>query len=240
VARPQQRGLARVRKTHQADVGEQLQLQRERALLAGRPALERRLGMLGGTFDPPHLAHLVLAAAAHHHLGLERVLFVPAGDPWRKRGRAALSPAWARLRLVRAAVERLPWAEVSEVETGRAGPSYTADTLGLLRREAPGAWWFLLGADALADLPQWHEPQRISAQARLGVARRPGPNGDAAVDPAVREAVPGIERRIDWIPMPALAVSSSELRERVRHGRDVSLLIPERVREEIEALGLYR
>jgi nicotinate-nucleotide adenylyltransferase len=198
----------------------------------------RRTGVLGGTFDPPHLAHLALAAAAKHQLRLDRVLFLPAGDPWRKRDRRAITPAALRLRLVEAAIEGLSWAEVSDLELHRAGPTYTAETFEALSA-ADGAWWFILGEDALDDMPHWHEPARIVHHARLAVARR-GDVGVVRVSEALRVAVPGVEASIDVVPLPPLALSSSDLRDRVRAGAPTGLLLPERVRALIDELGLYR
>lgn len=199
-----------------------------------------RCGVLGGTFDPPHRAHLAIAAAARDHLALDRVLFVPAGDPWRKRGRSGLSPAPVRLRLTRAAVEGLPWAHVSDVEVRRAGPSYTADTLETLSADG-GEWWFVLGGDALADMQHWHAPQRIVAAARLAVVRRPGAGGVAGlVPPALRELVPEIDTRIDLVPFPPIAISSTALRATIGAGGTTGDELPSRVRALVDALGLYR
>ena len=195
-----------------------------------------RAAVLGGTFDPPHLGHVVLAAAARRALALDRVLVVPAGDPWRKTDRA-ISAAEARVRMVRAAVSPLPWAEVSTIEVERGGPSYSAETMAELAADG-GEWWFMLGADALADLPRWHEPAALLAAARLAVAARTGEGVD--VPPALRRLAPDVESRIDAVPMPALDVSSSDLRQRVRVGRPVVVLLPAGVRRVIDELGLYR
>ena len=199
----------------------------------------RRLGVLGGTFDPPHVAHLAAGAAARAVLGLDRVLFVPAGEPWRKRGRP-VSPAPLRLRLVRAALEPLGgWAEASALEVERPGPSYTVETLAELERRDPGSErWIVLGADALADLPAWRLPGEIIARARIALVGRPGL--EAGVPAEVRAAVGGIEARVDPVPMPALEVSASELRERIRSGLPTSPLLPRRVRQLVDELGLYR
>lgn len=198
-----------------------------------------RAGVLGGTFDPPHLAHLAIAAAAKRTLTLDRVLFVPAGDPWRKATRE-VSPAQARLRMLRAALEPLPWAEVSTTEVDRAGPSYSADTMEQLARETglDVDWWFVVGDDALADMPNWYEPERLLAVARLALVWRPP--GDPVMPPEVRARFPDIESRLDVVPMPPLEVSSTALRERVRTGRPTSVLLPEAVRAVVDELGLYR
>ncbi len=198
-----------------------------------------RIGVLGGTFDPPHLAHLAAGAAARAALDLDRVLFVVAGEPWRKAARP-VTPAPIRLRLLLAALAPLgAWAQASGVEVERRGPSYTAETLAQLGRERPGAaWWFVLGADALADLPRWHRPDAIVAQARLALVGRPGE--PQALPDEVRDGVPGIEEAIDRVPLPPLAISSSDLRARARRGRSTALLLPAEVRRLIDDLGLYR
>ena len=196
-----------------------------------------RIGMLGGTFDPPHNAHLALAEAARATLNLDRVVFVPAGDPWRKRDRE-VTPATARLEMVRVAVEGLPWAEVSAIEVDRVGASYTADTLAALV-QPDEQWWFILGADALADLPYWRDPERIASLARLAVARRPDTEGPL-LSGEVRRAIPGIEGRIDFVVMPQIDISATEIRRRVAAGESTDELLPHVVREVIDRLGLYR
>ena len=200
-----------------------------------------RIGVLGGTFDPPHLAHLVLAAAARASLRLDRVLLVPAGEPWRKAGREVSSPE-ARLRLVEAAAAALPWIEVSAIEVERPGPSYAVETFEALAAAEPdAAWWFLLGEDALADLPRWRDPQRLMGLVRFGLARRGDIEGGEPPEVAAAyEALPGLRGRVDPVPMPRLAISASGLRERVRRGEPTSPLLPAAVRRLADELGLYR
>lgn len=202
--------------------------------------MTRRTGVLGGTFDPPHLAHLALADAARIALRLDRVIFVVAGDPWRKSGRY-VSPASARLDLVRTAVAPFAWAEVSTIEVDREGPSYTGETLeALVAQGEPGEeWWFILGADALRDMAYWREPERIVAKARLAVARRPDADG-ALVTPALREVLPRVEECIDVIDMPPLPISATDIRERVSRGASTEFLLAPAVREAVDRLGLYR
>ena len=201
-----------------------------------------RIGVLGGTFDPPHLAHLVLAAAARHALALDRVLLAPAGDPWRKAD-SNVSPAADRLALTRAAVEEaLPWAEVSDVEVRRPGPSYTAETLEELQAEATGhEWWFILGWDALGDLPNWRQPQRILELARLALAQRgdEAAGDGASLPPAAVEAFPSLAERVDRVPIPRLDVSASELRRRLREGEPTAPQLPAAVRRRVAERGLY-
>ncbi len=194
-----------------------------------------RFGLLGGTFDPPHLAHLALAEAARTSLNLDRILFVPAGDPWRKAARDVTSAA-ARLEMTRALVEGIPWAQVSPIEVERDGPSYTADTIEVLSRRG-GDWWVILGADALADLEHWHDPARIVAYARLAVAARPGTAIEAS--PALRAIIPNVLAIIDRIQMREVDLSSTEARRRLRANERVDDLVSERVLEVIYGLGLY-
>jgi nicotinate-nucleotide adenylyltransferase len=179
---------------------------------------------------------VALADAARTQLALDRVVFVPAGDPWRKRDRA-VSPAQARLAMLHAAVAGLAWAEVSTVDIDRAGPSYTADTLADLVR--PGErWWFIIGADAMADMAHWHEPARIIEQARLAVAYRPGVE-PAAVSQELRSAMPGIEERLDRLEMPPMEIASTDIRARIRDGLPTEGLLSPAVRAVVDRLGLY-
>ncbi len=195
-----------------------------------------RFGLLGGTFDPPHSAHLALAEVARVSLRLDRVIFVPAGDPWRKADRAVTSAA-ARLEMTRALVAGLPWAEVSTIEVERSGPSYTAETIEALATTRSGEWWVIMGADALADLEHWHEPARIVTAARLGVAARPSARVEASA--ALRALVPGIETRIDRIEMAEVDLSSTGVRARLRSGASVEGEIPPAVLDVIRRRGLY-
>ena len=197
-----------------------------------------RIGLLGGTFDPVHLGHLILAEQARTHLGLERVLLVPAGQPWRKAGRR-IAPVADRVAMVQAAVAGDPYFDVSLVESEREGPSYTADTLATLRAQvgADVVLYFILGQDALADLPHWREPARIVAQARLVVAARAG--WTVANAAALERAVPGIYGRIDIVPMPRIEISSTDIRRRVAAGISIRYLVPPAVEAYIHEHGLY-
>lgn len=197
-----------------------------------------RAAVLGGTFDPPHLAHLTLAAAARRSLGLDRLMVVPAGEPWRK-GRNDVTPASTRLSLTATAVKTcIPWAEVSDIEVRRSGPTYAWETMEQLAAEG-GSWWFVLGEDALQDLHHWREPGRLCRAARLAVAVRGDDDGLLVTDD-LRAAVPGIEEHIDRVAMPALDISSTDLRERIRLGRRTEPILPRAVRELADELGLYR
>jgi len=197
-----------------------------------------RLGVLGGTFDPPHVGHLILAEEARTRLQLERVLFVPAGDPWRKAGQE-ITPIDHRLAMVRLMLASDPYFEVSTLEVERAGPSYTVDTLEALHEQHGPRLelYFIVGEDALRDLPYWKDPARILSLARLAVASRPGGSESAVVD--LEAAVPGLSERIIPLPMPAIDISSTALRERARAGLGLRYLVPLAVEEYIRRHGLY-
>lgn len=199
-----------------------------------------KLGVLGGTFDPPHIGHLILAEEARLALGLEQVLFVPAGSPWRKAGRE-LSPREHRLAMVRLAVDGNPHFAVSSLEIDREGPSYTADTLAALRDQfgPETEFFFIMGADSLTDFPHWHKPQRILELARLAVAERPEPE-DVSVDESLAEDLASAMReRVVWLRMPLIAISASAVRERVQAGLSIRYWVPPAVEEYIRQRGLY-
>ena len=197
-----------------------------------------RLGILGGTFDPVHLGHLELAREARDALRLARVLFIPAGRPWRKAGRGITSDEH-RVAMLREAVGSEAAYEVATLEVERAGPSYTVDTLETLRAEHPGAeMFFIIGEDALADLPDWVRPERILELAILAVARRAGRRANV-VQEAMRR-VPGLGERVIWLTMSPVEVSATEIRERVRAGLPIGDMVPAAVETYIRERGLYR
>jgi nicotinate-nucleotide adenylyltransferase len=193
----------------------------------------RRIGLFGGTFDPPHLGHLVLAEWARVRLRLDQVVFMPAGTPPHKRGRR-LTDAVDRLAMTRLAVRGNPAFVVSAFEARRAGPSFTVDTLRHLHARRPGARFYLLmGLDSLEDFPGWHRPGEIARLATLVVATRPGPAG-----PAPRAPVPA-RLRVIRLDNPPVAISSSALRARARTGRSLRYLVPDAVAAYVERRGLY-
>ena len=197
--------------------------------------LAARVGVLGGTFDPIHRAHLAIAAAARDSLALERVLFVPAGDPWRKRGRA-VTPARQRLAMVEAAVANDATFAVADLEVRRPGPSYTVETLAALRAEGYGPLWFIVGSDSLLDLPHWREPPRLLSLARLAAITRPGAALEAA---ALDQILPGLAAALDWVPMAPIDLSATELRRRLASGEEVRGAVPGPALAYIRAHGLY-
>ena len=203
----------------------------------------RRIGVFGGTFDPPHLGHLALAEWAWARLRLDRVLFVPAGAPPHKRGRRLSDPAH-RLAMVRLAVRGNPAFAVSDLEALRTGPSYTVDTLRALRARHPGARLFLLmGADSLSEFPTWREPAAIARLATLVVAARPGPGARVSRGGARKPARPArLPRgaRVVRLDNPLVDVSASVLRARARARLPLRYLVPDAVAAYLERHGLYR
>ena len=196
-----------------------------------------RVGILGGTFDPVHNGHLALARAAHAELGLDLVLFIPAGEPWRKT--REISSAEHRLEMLRLAIAGEQVFGISDIELRRSGPTYTADTLEALAGERlDDSFWFIVGADALADLPQWMDPARIVDHAMIAVADRGGASLEAAID-AATAAVPALEGRIQRFTMPAVDVSSTDIRARVAAGGDISAMVPVVIAAYIRDQGLY-
>jgi len=192
--------------------------------------MRRRIGILGGTFDPPHIGHLAMATEVRDALALDVVLLVVAHVPWQKVGDREVSPSADRLALVDAAVADLDGIEASDIEIRRGGPSYTADTLATLAAAGPDdELWVILGADAAAGLPTWERGDEVAELARLVVAAREGETGSPP---------PGWSWRT--VPMTRLDVSSTDLRARVAAGRTIEVLVPPRVRGQIEARRLYR
>jgi nicotinate-nucleotide adenylyltransferase len=197
-----------------------------------------RVGLLGGTFNPPHIGHLVCAMEARDQLDLDVVRLIPAGVPPHKVVEADPGVE-IRLELCRAAAAAEPGLEVSRVEADRDGPSYTVDTLRVLHDEAPeDELTFIVGGDMAYALPTWREPEAVLELARLAVAER---EGVRRADILERLAgLRGVPERISFFDMPRLDVSSSQLRRRVAAGRPIRHLVPEAVADRITSLGLYR
>ena len=184
-----------------------------------------------------HNGHLHIANALRLSLDLDRVIWVPAGRPPHKRGQI-VSADRDRLGMLRLALAGTGHDQISTIELDRAGPSYTADTLALLHdRLAPARLYFLMGEDSLRDLPTWRDPCRILANAEIAVAGRPGV--DADLDDLYAE-LPALRDRLHIVLTDELAVSSSELRDRIADGQSVSALIPSAVADYIAEHRLYR
>ena len=216
----------------------------------------KRTGVFGGTFDPIHLGHLRAAEEVAEAEDLARVLLVPSARPPHKqrRGDDAMASAAQRLAWVESACAENPRLEACDLEIARGGASYTVDTLRTLgERSAPERPVFLIGADAFAELGTWREPKQLFALADFAVMTRPGTPGtladwlpaslhaDFALDPdgdAARHPATG--SRVRRVAISAFDVSSSDIRARVRGGRSIRYLVPEAVRRDIEASGVYR
>ena len=199
-------------------------------------SLVGKLGILGGTFDPPHYGHLMLAENSRVQLGLERVLFVLAGQPPHKPDHPIAS-SHHRLSMVEAAIAGNPAFAVSRIDLDRPGPHYTVDMLALLGQEYPVAeLFFLMGGDSLAHFVTWRDPVGIARQARLAVMQRPGHAPDVET---LEGVVPGIAQRLAWLDGPRLDIASSDLRRRVREGLPLRYLVPPPVEAYIREQCLY-
>ena len=190
-----------------------------------------RLGIFGGTFDPPHIGHLVSAVNVRHELALDRVLLVVNNVPWQKVGQRTISPAEDRLAMVEAAVADVEGLEASRLEIDAGGMSYTADTLRSLAAEDPErALFVVLGADAAAGLATWERSNEVRELATIVVVERPGSE----------DAVPLPGWRWERVEVPRVEVSSTDLRARVVDGRPLDYLVTHEVVDCIEERGLYR
>ena len=200
----------------------------------------RRIGILGGTFDPPHLGHLLIAETARVALGLELVIFVPAGEPWLKSGQR-ITPAAHRLRMVQLATADNPDFCVSDCEVRRRGASYTVDTL----RELRGAYhpgtelYFIVGSDVLDQFHRWKEPDCILDLCRLAVIERPGGPADGIGVLAERFPDEVASGAVVSVAGPRVDFSASELRRILAAGLSTRYQIPDRVAEYIAQHGLY-
>ena len=197
-----------------------------------------RIGLFGGTFDPPHLGHLILAAEAKSQLQLTRLLWTVTPDPPHKQDQPITSIEH-RLAMVKLAIEDNPSFELSEVERDRPGPHYTVDTIKLVAGQNPGAEIVpVIGGDSLQDLPTWHQPREIVYAAHwVGVMRRPGE--EANLEELERE-LPGIKSKVHYVNAPLLEIASSEIRSRVATGKPFRCYLPEPVKEYINEHHLYR
>jgi nicotinate-nucleotide adenylyltransferase len=208
--------------------------------LAGwnRVTASRKLAVFGGTFDPVHIGHLIIAEIMRHHLKLERVIFLPAGQPPHKPDQI-LSADADRLAMLKLAIAGNDAFTISTVDLDRPGASYTADTLRVLQDQA-GAHCqlhFLMGQDSLRDFPTWHRPDLIAERARLVVALRPGIS--VSVE-QVEQAVPAARDRIELVPVPLIGISSRELRAAIRSGGPFRYQVLPKVADYIESRRLYQ
>ena len=192
--------------------------------------MPQRIGLFGGTFDPPHVGHLVTAVNVRHALQLDVVVLMVANEPWQKAGSRPITPAVDRLAMVEAAVAEVKGLVAGRAEVDHGGPSYTADTLTLVADEYPGAELFtIMGDDAAAGFLTWHRYEEVSLRSSLVVVDRPG----APVE---------LPQGFEWlhVEVPRLDVSSTDLRTRVVDGRPLDYLVTDAVLEVIRERGLYR
>jgi nicotinate-nucleotide adenylyltransferase len=187
-----------------------------------------RLGILGGTFDPVHVAHLAAAAAARDQLRLDRVLVLVAGDPWQKRGRD-LAPAEVRFEMVAAALEGVEGLVASRLEIDRAGPTYTIDTVELLRADSACELFLIVGGDVAVSLESWHRASDLRDAVTLAVVDRED----------VAASIPPAGWRAEHVHMPRLDVSSTDLRRRIAAGESVEFLVPPPAARILRARALY-
>lgn len=196
------------------------------------------IGVLGGTFDPIHMGHLIVAEETKLRLNLAEILFVPAGLPW-LRVNSPISAAEHRVQMVRLAIGDKPYFKLSTIEVKRAGPSYTVDTIAELkgRLGVRDELFFILGWDSLAELPEWREPSRLIKMCHLVAVPRvgyslPDLNG-------LEAAIPGLAQRVILLDTPEIDISASVIRQRVAQGLPIDHLVSEPVDRYIREQGLY-
>jgi nicotinate-nucleotide adenylyltransferase len=199
----------------------------------GKP---KRLGVMGGTFDPIHHGHLVTAEMALWQFDLDEVVFVPTGQPWMKTDRE-VSAAEHRYLMTVIAASSNPRFTVSRIEIERDGPTYTVETLQQLRREAeePIELFFITGADAMLEILHWKDPEEVLSEAHFIAATRPGYDLDR-----FQKEAPDRHSKVSVMDIPALAISSTDIRRRVSLGEPIRYLVPDGVKTYIEKAGLYR
>lgn len=193
-----------------------------------------RIGILGGTFDPPHIAHLALAHAAIEQLDLEEVIFMPvAKNPLKHK---AMASPKQRLAMTSLLIEGEPKLAVSDLEISRGGQSYAVDTLEELQAAQPAEYWFIVGADALKDLAQWKNPERLLRLCRIAAALRP-PFSETQMVARIPEE---FRDRVDFVTMPPMEVASFDIRDRLAREKPVKPMIPDSVLDYIRQNNLYR
>jgi len=186
-----------------------------------------RVGILGGTFDPIHIGHLIAASSVYEALNLDSVVFIPAGDPWQKRDRD-LSTGQQRLEMVKLATENDPRFQVSDLEISRSGPTYAVDTVREWKRLNPSDELFwIVGSDALSGIPSWHEWEAFVSEVTIVAVNRVGQNDSVPFD-------------FVSVDMPEVRISATELRDRFTNGLDTQYLVPKNVSQYISDQGLYQ
>lgn len=196
------------------------------------------IGVMGGTFDPIHNGHLIVAEEVRARLNLAEILFVSAGQPWLKAS-SPITAAEHRIQMVYLAIADKAYLKMSAMEIERAGPSFTVDTITELQGQhgAEDEFFFILGWDSLAELPQWHEPSRLIKMCYLVAVPRPGyPAPDLS---SLEADIPGLSQRVILLDTPQIDISASAIRNRVAQGLSIRHLVPEPVERYIEQHKLY-
>lgn len=198
----------------------------------------REIGVFGGTFDPVHSGHLIVAEEVREKLKLAEIIFVPAGEPWLKDGRDIAS-ANHRIAMLRRALRGNPYFKLSTIEVKRPGPSYTLETMAFFRQKfgKKANLYFILGSDALADLPRWKEPERLIEICQLVAFINP--SLPALSLASLESQLPGLNSRVIWIEVPQVEISSSKIRQRRAEGLSIRYLVPQAVEKYILANKLY-
>ena len=197
-----------------------------------------QIGLFGGTFDPPHLGHLILASEAYSQLELNRLLWILTPEPPHKQDQA-ITPIEHRLRMVKLAIQDNPDFELSRIEMDRPGPHYTLDTIELIAKQYPDADINpILGGDLLRDLPTWHRPKELLQACHwVGVMQRPGEQENLE---ALERSLPGISSKVHYVDAPLLEIASREIRSRITHGQPYRYYLPPPVYHYIQQNHLYQ
>ncbi|MBE3120269.1 MAG: nicotinate (nicotinamide) nucleotide adenylyltransferase [Candidatus Atribacteria bacterium] len=200
--------------------------------------MPRLIGLFGGTFDPPHIGHLILSAETSAQLGLDRLLWILTPNPPHKQGQP-ITPLEHRLAMVELAISDNRRFELSTVEIDRPGPHYALDTVKIISEQNPAAdLVYLMGGDSLRDLPAWHHPtDLVAALCFIGVMRRPGDSIDL---PALEKIIPGLAAKVRYVDAPLLDIAAHEIRQRVADGRPFRYFLPQAVYDYIVEHNLYR
>ena len=198
----------------------------------------KRVGVFGGTFDPPHVGHLILAEECRTQLSLDLLLWIVTDNPPHKRY-TNVSPIEDRVKLVKIAIQGNPAFLLSRVDIDRPGPHYAIDTVNILKQEYPGAeMYYLMGGDSLHDLPTWNRPQDfIKTCDGIGVMRR---HADQVDLESLNKVLPGISRKVKIVEAPILEISSQQIRQRIAAGMGYRYYLRDAVYQAITEMGLYK
>lgn len=196
-----------------------------------------KIGLIGGTFDPPHIGHLIIAEQAYTQLGLETVWFAPVGQPPHKNAQR-VSAAEHRVEMTRLAIRDNPHFMLSLADVNRPTPHYITNLFEILVQQYPHIEWYLIaGSDSFAELPRWYEPKRLLQLTRLAVAERPGFQPDLT---KIELALPGIRERVSWVDSPLIDLASHDLQRRIRENLSLRYMVPEDVINYIGMHHLYQ